>query len=755
MRRLIGGIVAELARLEVPGAGGLLRAIPRSRGGISALALLGAGIALLVCSPLAAGSGRAIPSPGTKPPASTEPVWTLRPRLGGGLPSGRMSGPVHGTAPTTLANRTQGRVSGGGKALAPHEPAAAALYPAHGRVRSGASVPPALAALGKVSFGRTALLGPRHAGPGPLQIPSLSAVGGARRGRTTPSTFYGSTQLDSFSSSCGAGVNETTIAQSTANPNLLVAGANVYYDNNGNCTDAHAGVFYSSDGGQHWHFEVMPTLLYPASGDPVLTFDPVRQVFVYGFIEFSRDSSGNAVAPGRMAVDVSSDGVNWSRDTTLDTTTASIFNDKPSIAVDQNPSSPHYGRVNLTWAEFSGNNPVYRNAYSDDGGQTWTYGDVQVNFPAHECGNGSSSAYNANGELMVAWADCSGGTYQMYEEVSPDGGATWPASSDTYIIGTDPIGDPAPGCFLGGGGTAFRCNSFPSLVSDPNPTDAGGTAFFITWSNKFSVTVGSTTATVAQIVGLSTVNDGATWANYRYVSANPTLGDKFFPAASFAPDGRLTISYSSRQDSATSTNPQGDSYNEYQTEADSLSTYNGGGGSYVYYGVDGTLGNPGAMTFIGDYSGNVSLDQNFDTFPIWTDVRNGIPDARAQDLCYADCTTFLSPTDPLFVGRTAGSTFQDFYSFDMNPADGGSGSDYWNVVALREGADGTSVDDDTFLSPNHYFNSSLTTSAFSPPFNDYTVVNGNVGGANTVYYPQVHSFSTVGGSYSIEWAPGT
>ncbi len=135
-------------------------------------------------------------------------------------------------------------------------------------------------------------------------------------------------------------------------------------------------------------------------------------------------------------------------------------------------------------------------------------------------------------------------------------------------------------------------------------------------------------------------------------------------------------------------------------------------------------------------------------------MRSGLPSARAQDLCYADCFTALSPNSPLSIFRAGGSSFTDFYSFSMDP-NTGSGSNFWDVVGLRLGSDGSSVDDDTFLAPNRYYNSSLTSSAQSPPRNDYVLVNGNSGHApDTVYFPQVHSFSSVGGSYSIEWGSG-
>jgi hypothetical protein len=600
--------------------------------------------------------------------------------------------------------------------------------------------------------------GPAHRGISRLLVPAPPA-GGYGPKRTNPSTFYNSTKLDNFSSQCGFGVNETSIAQSSVNPNLIVAGANTYYDNNGNCRDSAAVArVVDAGGGQHWHYELMPNLQFPVSGDPALTYDPVRQVFLYAFVELNRSDS----TKGRIGVAVSSDGVNWSREVSLDTNAGcGCGTDKPSITVDQNPSSPHYGRVIVAWTEFFGNNAIFQADHTDDGGVTWQRSASGVNNVTDECGNGASAAFNANGEAMIAWAACNGGNNSLIEALSTDGGTTW--NNDVSIGGTSPLAgaeDPNPAdCLLKNGGTAFRCNSFPSLAGDPNSGDAGGTAFFIVWANVDSTTQSGVTANVSQLHGLSTVDDGTTWNNgsfsFAYM-ANNNFGDKFFPAASFSPNGRLNVSYSTREDdsgASSGTNPNGRSFNEHQTEAGSLSSLRSA--AYSTYTIDGTLGDAGSLTFIGDYAGATSFDNNFDTSPIWTDLRSGFPSARTPDLCYADCPTLLSPDTPLFVGHASGSTFQDFYGYNLDPSSGGSGSNFWNVVGLREGSDGTTVDDDTNLSPNHYFNSNLTFSSASPPLNDYTVVNGNAGHApNTVYFPQVHSFSSFGGPYSIEWDAG-
>src|SRR3954447_49413 len=372
--------------------------------------------------------------------------------------AGTGSLPSQGSAPPLNGSPASRRVVGGGKHAPAHKPAPA-LLPRHGTLRQTAA--PSSNPNHKAELGGHVSFGPSHKGVGRLIIPPPSAAHPSRAKGFTPTRFYNSTQLDNFSSQCGFGANETTIAQSTTNPNLVVAGANTYYDNNGNCQDSHVGVYYSSDGGQHWKYEVMPGLIDPFSGDPVVTFDPLRQVFVFAFVEANRSDD----TVGRIGVEVSSDGVNWSRNTTLDSNTASFGTDKTSITVDQNPGSPHYGRVAVAWTRFFGNNAVFEDAVSDNGGVSWTFGTTSINFTNHECGNGTSAAFNANGELMVAWADCSGGVNSIYEEVSGDGGVNWTAPQDTQITTTSPLAgaeDPNPAdCLLNRGGSAFRCNSFP------------------------------------------------------------------------------------------------------------------------------------------------------------------------------------------------------------------------------------------------------------------------------------------------------
>ena len=252
--------------------------------------------------------------------------------------SGSLAVPSRGTAPPVTVYRTTNRVRSTKPGAVAYRPAPP-LLPRVGKVLPG--LPATGAARNRAEADGHLNLSPAHTGGGPLLVPAPPAGHAHRALRFTPSDVL---QLDAdrqFQRECGFGVNETTIAQSTDNPNLLVAGATRYYDNSGNCRDSDAGVYYSSDGGQHWRFQVMPGLLFPSSGDPGVTYDPVRHVFLYSFVEFNRSDD----TQGRIGVEVSSDGVNWSRNTTLDSSNSSDGVDKPWITVDQNPGSPHYGRV--------------------------------------------------------------------------------------------------------------------------------------------------------------------------------------------------------------------------------------------------------------------------------------------------------------------------------------------------------------------------------------------------------------------------
>jgi hypothetical protein len=669
------------------------------------------------------------------------------------VPGGRAGIPAHGRSPAALKSVAYRAFRAAVRKPGPLRPAPRVSSPAHARFTQLAGS--ASAAPGHAYWNGSRWVAPAGARPvrsSPrLLIPHHP---GGRAGGTSasPLAFYASTQVDSATSGCSNPFpNEASVAQSSDNPNLVVVAAQAFVDASGNCGDSHAWVFYSHDGGQHWKEEIIPgTTAGLASGDVAVAYDPKDHVFVYSFLQFSRTTSTNSIN-----AESSSDGASWFDFVTLDSNAGSL--DKDMITVNQDPGSPNYGRVLVGWRDDHIGQNAFIDAFTDNGGGSWTGSADSVNI-VPDCGNGISPAFDANGDAMGAWWDCNGGSTER-EERSTDGGANWSQPSDTVISGVTDIGSSGPSgaCALNNGGSAFRCNSFPSLAGDPNPSDAGGTAFVVVFANWESTTQSGVTANVSQLRGLSTVDGGASWnggscCSFDYMAFD-NFGDKFFPWASFSPGGRLNVGYSDREGSASSGNPNGLSYSEGQTEAGSLTALRAD--SFIAYQADSTLGNPGSLTFIGDYAGSESQDNNADTFPVWTDVRNGTADVRTMDLCYANCPTFLSPEAPVFVSRGAGTTFTDLYTFNTDTNFGGAGSNFWNAVGIREGADGSSVDDDMGLWNSRYFSTRVAFGSLSPPNQDYVLENDNSGhGPTQPYFIDVHSFSNLGGSYTVEWAHG-
>ena len=151
--------------------------------------------------------------------------------------------------------------------------------------------------------------------------------------------------------------NETAVAVSLANPKIAVAAGNDYVSG-GNI------VMRTADGGRNWKStRVTPSFGGTgdvcSGGDPSVAYSRRDHVFYMGQLCFfrtlpfsevqvyvSRDN-GKTWTPGRAAARAAT---NFNYTTgTVDTST---FNDKDYIAVDNTPTSPHYGRLYVGYTKF-------------------------------------------------------------------------------------------------------------------------------------------------------------------------------------------------------------------------------------------------------------------------------------------------------------------------------------------------------------------------------------------------------------------
>jgi hypothetical protein len=299
--------------------------------------------------------------------------------------------------------------------------------------------------------------------------------------------------------------NEPTIAINPTNSNFLVAGANdeqlqppcgpgpvrgsvpandcAFFPGVG--TD---GVYTSSNGGASWtNRGLLPGFSdnggsLQSDGDPRIVYGPqpdasgsfagaraanafVNGVRAYygGLAEFAPGSQHGRQAPELLTVSTSdNNGVNWSDPVIAANGHGFLFNDKPDVWADRNPSSPFFGRLYVSWTQFRGSaftffgEPV-RVVFSDDGGKTWSK-ERQLSAGqniGHGGRQGSTVRTGPDGTVYVVWEDSDVNGFKQVVAVSHDGGVSFSRPID--IARVHDIQDPIPGA-------NFRDNSFPSLA---------------------------------------------------------------------------------------------------------------------------------------------------------------------------------------------------------------------------------------------------------------------------------------------------
>src|SRR6266436_8686694 len=170
--------------------------------------------------------------------------------------------------------------------------------------------------------------------------------------------------------------NEPTVAVDPNNANRIVAGSNDYVTRTWSCMingtpcsalgDGYSGTHYSNDGGQTWccvatdpaHLgtlipgvEHLTGGIYDAGGDSNVFFDNHGSVYFTG-LGFDRTQAPNTVTLSKGTFD-SNGALHWGPPTFINPSTSpSTLNDKPWSTADNNPASPFYGRIYVSWTRF-------------------------------------------------------------------------------------------------------------------------------------------------------------------------------------------------------------------------------------------------------------------------------------------------------------------------------------------------------------------------------------------------------------------
>jgi hypothetical protein len=422
--------------------------------------------------------------------------------------------------------------------------------------------------------------------------------------------------------------DETQVVHNPAAPLTAVAASNDYFSGG-------LWIGQTTNGGRSWsNFRALPTSskgeVCDAGGDPAIAFSQRDQAFYAAQLCFFFSKPDSEVQLWK-SVD---NGVTWTPSANGSTVftnvaadgsaDASIFYDKELIAIDNNPSSAHFGRIYVTAIKFhllpaSGRSdfcPVQA-AHTDSvptsspRNASWTRVAVVSDAPFSDTGPSANQwalpVVDDQGGLNIAYTieECNTAFNRgLFFKRSTDGGTTFGAT----------VQIDKPGQFADNPNRQDRLPAkkariplSPSLAFNP-----------VTKALEFVYQNNINPVSRADISFQQSPDYGATWSNAKTISitpsGSPAPNDQFFPWIAVDENGRLhVIWYDNRND------PGNELIETFQAfSADDGATWINFNISTVSWNPDKSFFSCGC--FIGDYNGLAA--SNAVIYPVWTDGRN-------------------------------------------------------------------------------------------------------------------------------------
>jgi hypothetical protein len=426
--------------------------------------------------------------------------------------------------------------------------------------------------------------------------------------------------------------NETSVAVNTSNPLNAVAAANDY------CGDGF-WIGHTTDGGATWTTQFKDPKLSPDSlsiddrrcfgADPSVVYSAADSMFFLSTLCYSPTNPSSEVqvwqstdgATWTDSVDASVAITNILADGSID---GSVFYDKELLAIDNNPASPFFGRLYVTFIKFHMTGPSGRSdycpvqlAYTDPSGapDTWDWSNLAL-VPDDPGSGGVGPSANQwampivdeGGGLNVAYAieECNTG----YDSGFFLKRVTFPSGTVTAQVRID-----KPGQFADNPNRGDRLQNIkaripisPSLVYDSS------IGLIFAYQNNIG------TGAQGADISLQISSDlGQTWSDAEPITVtpegDPAPGNQFFPwlAVDQANDDVYAVWYDTRNDT---TNDLIETF---------LGTSTDGGATWTNEVIgdvawDPDLGFFNCGCFIGDYNG-MALGGSL-LYPVWTDGRN-------------------------------------------------------------------------------------------------------------------------------------
>ncbi|MGB0132389.1 hypothetical protein [Dokdonella sp.] len=286
-----------------------------------------------------------------------------------------------------------------------------------------------------------------------------------------------------------------------------------------------SGFARSTDGGQTW--DDRGAISNDDSGDPSMVWRRLDGKFYYA-----------ALRNGGLALYRSDDDC---QTFTFVSQVASGNDDKELMAIDNEPTSPLYGRIYIVWVDFGASSRIY-STHSTDAGATWS---TQLAIsPSGVSVQGAWPTIAPNGDIYVSWLAW------MPPTGYPNGNLEIP-----LVRSTD-------------GGVSYSTLA-PAMSNQPNPRDAASTSSCgrpalkgnvrllpspqIVFRNGYLHAVytydpdGFGTGDVINVYYRRYNPNTTTWDPEVLVNDDATTTDQYQPTLAVGTGGQVTVGYYSRQ----------------------------------------------------------------------------------------------------------------------------------------------------------------------------------------------------------------
>ncbi len=355
--------------------------------------------------------------------------------------------------------------------------------------------------------------------------------------------------------------------------------------------------YTSTDGGVTWINQAAPII----GSDAVRQSDPVNIFSDTGvaYACYLGYNDGGGFADTGIYVTRSTDGgLTWGNTVLAVSEANSYSTDKQWLAVDNNPASPYYHRIYLSWTEFGRCNGCIHFVYSSDGGSTWSNQGFQLST-TNSGQQFSMPTVLWNGNVFVNWAN--GGS--IVARISSDGGQTFSPQTTVGTMNTN----------LTMSGRNWRISAIPVAAADRSTPGR----LAIVWND------GRNNATNGvDIYTIHSTDGGATWTAPARLNDDPVgvVRQQAEPWITASPNGLFhAVWYDEREDSTAAI-----VFNIYYSQSSdggatwSANTRASDGTTDLNIGIPSGPGWNGAA---GDYINLAATDS--DLYGVWTDTRSG------------------------------------------------------------------------------------------------------------------------------------